>query len=211
VLPCQRRQVLGSLHGLGSRTPPPDTVRTNCRAWSNFLNAIRAPPNRDGCARDWTRYGRSGNALRKAYAVSPFMSGQHTPAGRAMPLRAWFAQGADRVHPTRSGSEQLSTSNRPGTPEMPIGSAIARRGSTVRRIPGYSQARPYAWSQSDWSVFLNAISPMLTGCSPPELEPTSSAAGLARLSEVVSRPHISSTVRIWSDFLNAIRFSSKPG
>lgn len=49
-----------------------------------------------------------------------------------MLLWAWFAQEADRVQPTESVSEQLPTSNRAGTPEMPIGSAIAARfnGST---------------------------------------------------------------------------------
>jgi hypothetical protein len=71
VLPCQRRQVFHAPHGLWESHPHLKTVRTSSRAWSNFLNAIRFPPNRDGCARDWTRCGRSGNALRKPYTVSP--------------------------------------------------------------------------------------------------------------------------------------------
>ena len=106
------------------------TVRKQDAGLGQIFLTQSASPNPDGCTLDWTRSGRSGNALRKLYAVSPFMSGQHTRARRAMPLRAWFAQGADRVHPTASGSEQLPTSNR--APEMPSRSAIAARfnGST---------------------------------------------------------------------------------
>jgi len=98
-----RRQVLHSLHALGWEPPRQDRVQTSCRTWSNFLNAIRLPPSPDGCARMWP----VRECIKKPGAASPFMSGQHTPAGIAMPLRTWLLRGPAALNRTESAQNNF--------------------------------------------------------------------------------------------------------